>query len=389
MRLPSQPPDAAADPRVASAGARRAASARGTISARRPNAAREALLEAAGVEVPDTSFVVICLALYLVALVPLNWLVFNAIGRVEWAWVAAPIIAIIGHVGDRGSGAARHRVRPRADGDRRAGAAAELRPRPAVALHGALHVALDDVRPRSSRISRRWPRRFRRAPNPSEHAAEASRRSARTSVTTRCGSRACSCPRTRRTWSTASRCSRSTGRFGLGRSQSQGRLQIENRSQLPARERGAGRADVARRGSARRHEAGGCAGMWIGELRPGESRPAIFSLPIVLAKDAVAVCRRTRGRGTTAKRAAAEPGADVPAGARREELRAGREAAGGSDRRGARRAKRFRRPRRRSAGRCWWWPTWTMDRGRNRCRISTRSRDVVRKRGSGFGTSDQ
>ncbi len=60
------------------------------------NVARESLLEAAGVEVPDTSFVVISLALYLVALVPLNWLVFNAIGRVEWAWVAAPIIAIVG-----------------------------------------------------------------------------------------------------------------------------------------------------------------------------------------------------------------------------------------------------------------------------------------------------
>jgi hypothetical protein len=60
------------------------------------SAAREALVEAAGVEVPDTSFVVLCLAIYLVALVPLNWLVFNAIGRVEWAWIAAPIIAVAG-----------------------------------------------------------------------------------------------------------------------------------------------------------------------------------------------------------------------------------------------------------------------------------------------------
>ena len=38
----------------------------------------------------------ICLTLYLVALVPLNWLVFNAIGRVEWAWIAAPVIAVVG-----------------------------------------------------------------------------------------------------------------------------------------------------------------------------------------------------------------------------------------------------------------------------------------------------
>ncbi len=36
------------------------------------------------------------MAAYLVALVPLNWLVFRTLGRVEWAWIAAPIIAIVG-----------------------------------------------------------------------------------------------------------------------------------------------------------------------------------------------------------------------------------------------------------------------------------------------------
>jgi hypothetical protein len=60
------------------------------------NAAREALREAAGVEVPGAAFVVLCLAAYLIALVPLNWLVFHTVGRVEWAWVAAPLIAIVG-----------------------------------------------------------------------------------------------------------------------------------------------------------------------------------------------------------------------------------------------------------------------------------------------------
>jgi hypothetical protein len=60
------------------------------------NAAREALREAAGVEVPGAPFVVLCLAAYLVALVPLNWLVFHTLGRVEWAWIAAPLIAIAG-----------------------------------------------------------------------------------------------------------------------------------------------------------------------------------------------------------------------------------------------------------------------------------------------------
>ena len=60
------------------------------------NAARAALREAAGVEVPGADFVVLCLVAYLAALVPLNWIVFRTLGRVEWAWIAAPIIAIAG-----------------------------------------------------------------------------------------------------------------------------------------------------------------------------------------------------------------------------------------------------------------------------------------------------
>jgi hypothetical protein len=60
------------------------------------NAARGALRTAAGVEVPNSSFVVVCLAAYLTVLVPLNWLVFHALRRVEWAWIAAPIIAVAG-----------------------------------------------------------------------------------------------------------------------------------------------------------------------------------------------------------------------------------------------------------------------------------------------------
>jgi hypothetical protein len=59
-------------------------------------AARESLRRAAGVEVPDARFVVICLAAYLTALVPLNWIVFRSIGRIEWAWIAAPLIAVVG-----------------------------------------------------------------------------------------------------------------------------------------------------------------------------------------------------------------------------------------------------------------------------------------------------
>lgn len=59
-------------------------------------AGRDALVEAAGVRVPGSSFVLICLGIYLVVLVPLNWMVFYALGRVEWAWISAPLIAIAG-----------------------------------------------------------------------------------------------------------------------------------------------------------------------------------------------------------------------------------------------------------------------------------------------------
>ncbi|HZN37041.1 MAG TPA: hypothetical protein VFB80_24590, partial [Pirellulaceae bacterium] len=59
-------------------------------------AARAALTEAAGIEIPKAEFVMKVLGVYLLVLVPLNWLLFWLIGRVEWAWVAAPIIAIVG-----------------------------------------------------------------------------------------------------------------------------------------------------------------------------------------------------------------------------------------------------------------------------------------------------
>jgi hypothetical protein len=60
------------------------------------NAARQALTDAAGIEIPKADFVFKVLIIYLAVLVPLNWFVFWMLGRVEWAWVAAPIIALIG-----------------------------------------------------------------------------------------------------------------------------------------------------------------------------------------------------------------------------------------------------------------------------------------------------
>ena len=62
------------------------------------NAARKTLKEAAGITPPSSRFVLQMLVVYLIVLVPLNWGVFKLIGRVEWAWIAAPIIAIVGAV---------------------------------------------------------------------------------------------------------------------------------------------------------------------------------------------------------------------------------------------------------------------------------------------------
>lgn len=59
-------------------------------------AARGVLREAAGVNVPGSEFVIGCIAVYLTVLVPFNWFVFRALGRIELAWLAAPVIAILG-----------------------------------------------------------------------------------------------------------------------------------------------------------------------------------------------------------------------------------------------------------------------------------------------------
>jgi hypothetical protein len=63
-----------------------------------PDAARGALTEAAGIEIPERSFVFRMMLVYLAALVPLNWIVFRLLGRLEWAWIAAPVMAIIAAV---------------------------------------------------------------------------------------------------------------------------------------------------------------------------------------------------------------------------------------------------------------------------------------------------
>ncbi|MGD9722476.1 MAG: hypothetical protein AB7O59_13305 [Pirellulales bacterium] len=57
--------------------------------------ARESLREAAGISVPNRRFVVWMVGIYLLLVVPLNWLVFRLAGRVELAWLAVPALAVV------------------------------------------------------------------------------------------------------------------------------------------------------------------------------------------------------------------------------------------------------------------------------------------------------
>lgn len=62
------------------------------------NEVLSALKAAAGIELPSRKTILYLLAGYLACLVPLNWVVFRIIGRLEFAWIAAPIMALIGVV---------------------------------------------------------------------------------------------------------------------------------------------------------------------------------------------------------------------------------------------------------------------------------------------------
>jgi hypothetical protein len=62
------------------------------------SAARRALREAAGISIPDANFVFRSMSIYLLILIPVNWCVFRLLGRVEWAWFAVPILAILGAI---------------------------------------------------------------------------------------------------------------------------------------------------------------------------------------------------------------------------------------------------------------------------------------------------
>lgn len=55
-----------------------------------------ALRAESGVNIPSRDFVIRGLAIYLFVLVPLNFIVFRLLGRVEWAWFAVPVIGLAG-----------------------------------------------------------------------------------------------------------------------------------------------------------------------------------------------------------------------------------------------------------------------------------------------------
>ena len=60
------------------------------------NKSQEALRKAAGIKLPDRWTIIYLVGGYLLFLVPVNWVVFKLLGRLEYAWIAAPILALVG-----------------------------------------------------------------------------------------------------------------------------------------------------------------------------------------------------------------------------------------------------------------------------------------------------
>ncbi len=69
-------------------------------SAELPGMAREKLEKASGIEIPSSEFVLKVILAYILALVPLNWLICRyLLGRREWAWVVVPTLSLAFAVG--------------------------------------------------------------------------------------------------------------------------------------------------------------------------------------------------------------------------------------------------------------------------------------------------
>jgi hypothetical protein len=60
-----------------------------------PRLCRDELERASGITIPSSTFVLKVILAYLVALVPLNWLICRYVfGRREWAWIVVPVLAL-------------------------------------------------------------------------------------------------------------------------------------------------------------------------------------------------------------------------------------------------------------------------------------------------------
>jgi hypothetical protein len=268
------------------------------------NAAREALQKAAGVEVPGTSFVVLWLAAYLILLVPLNWLVFHALGRIEWAWIAAPIIAVAGtFVVIRQAQLDIGFVRAQTEIG-----LLELQPEYArghltryTSLYTSLSTTYDLEFDSLTAVA---------APFPSESDA---RRFQRVSRST------CDYHRYDKSRLTGVFVSSNTanwvhseqmfpldGAIRLGKSSVQNRLQIENRSRFHLKS-----VAVVERPTREDEARGrtGLTGTWIGELRPGESAPVNFvsTVPVTKSKPVFADERAAERRRQHGERLNLEP----------------------------------------------------------------------------------
>ena len=59
---------------------------------------KDTLTKTAGIAIPSSSLVLKSLGLYLLVLVPINFIVFRLMNRLEYAWFAVPVIAILGAI---------------------------------------------------------------------------------------------------------------------------------------------------------------------------------------------------------------------------------------------------------------------------------------------------
>jgi len=65
-----------------------------------PRECRDVLEMTNGISIPDSRYVLKVLLLYLVALVPLNWLICRyVLGRKEWAWIVVPTLSFVAAIG--------------------------------------------------------------------------------------------------------------------------------------------------------------------------------------------------------------------------------------------------------------------------------------------------